>query len=179
AAVSFTIANAAPSAPTFTAVYSATTNITTLTLTGNASGPTGSIEFSDDSGVTWSFFRGATAVTCYAGAATLFDLEGPSGATRQYRARVWTAYPTSYSPYTTATATPTSTTFWLADVVGGTKIAIHVHRATLSTHFPQQLTEHQGLGNTFATIVADVVGLEDGAATIWTQSASDETALLA
>lgn len=176
--VSFTIANTAPATPTLTANYGSGGNATTLTLTGNAAGPTGSIEFSDD-GVNWTFCRGATALTCYSSAAVVVDYDTNSGTTRQYRARVWTSYPTSYSAYATANAFPVITTFWISDPVGGTKIAIHIPKGTLKTQFPQQLTEHQGLGNAFATIVADVMGLEDGACTMWTQSASDETALLA
>jgi hypothetical protein len=180
-AVSFVIANVAPATPTLTANYSATTNITTLTLhSGDATGPTGSIEFSDDGGVTWTFVRFCTALVINPGTSTAFDEEAPSGATRQYRARSWTGYPTSYSAYATATATPAITQFWLRDVTASLgSVNLMVLPGSLSTKRPEASTQHQGLGNPAAIVVADVIGLEDGQGVFWTLSASDEAALQA
>ena len=175
--VSFTIANTAPTTPTLTAAYGAGGNVTQLTFTSGDTNTTGSIEFSDD-GVNWTFCRGATAVTCYPSAAIVMDWEAPAGQTRQYRARTWTGYPTSYSLYATANAFATISTFWLGDPVAGVKINIHIPKGTLKTQFPQAMTEHQGLGNPAAIVVGDVVGLEDGAFSCHTLSAADETALL-
>ena len=147
-----------------------------LTFTGNAAGPTGSIEFSDD-GVNWTFCRGATSVTCYAAAAVLDDWEAPAD------------NPTVSRPSVDGVSDlvlrvchrqlfPVITTFAGRPYRGNQDR--HPRPPRDSEHaLPAAAHRHQGLGNTFATIVADVVGLEDGAATIWTMSASDETALLA
>ena len=176
-----TVANPAPATPTLTATYDATLNRTALTLhSGDATGPTGSIEFSDDAGLTWNFVRFCTALTIYPGTTTAYDYEAPGGATRQYRGQSWTGAPQSFSAYATANATPTISQFWLRDVTGSVgNVNLNVLPGSLATHFPEANTQHQGLGNKAATVIADVIGLEDGAVTVWTMSTSDETGLLA
>jgi hypothetical protein len=176
--LTFIIANASPATPTLTAVYSPTINVTTLTLLGSAGGPTGSIEFSDD-GVNWTFARGASSLSVYPTPATVIDDEAPAGATRRYRGQVWTAYPTSYSAYSTDTSTPSITTFWVGAPGSGVTVPVKVRRGTLNTTYPKNLTAHQALGRADAIIRSDVVGLEDGAATLWTLNASDEATLIA
>lgn len=178
-AFSLIVANLPPATPTLTASYSAVTNTTTLTLhSTDSTGPTGSIEFSDDGGVTWNFLRYCTALTIYPGTSTAYDIEAPSGATRQYRARSWTGAPQSFSAYATATTAPAITQYWLRDLTGALgSVNLNVVKGTLSTTFPEPLTEHDGLGNPAAIVVADVIGLENGQATFWTNTIANEAAL--
>lgn len=176
----FYVARAAPAAPTLTATYDPTLNRVVLVLSSpDATGVTGLIEFSRDAGVTWATVRAGSGLNIASGASvTVYDYEAGTGSSR-YRASSATVAPAGVSPYTTVTVATTVSTFWLLDpTVGGSGVTIKVRRGSLSTQYPEALTEHQLLGRTDAVVVADVVGLEDGSATVWTQSATDETALL-
>jgi hypothetical protein len=177
----FTVANPSPSTPTLTSSYDPVLNRVTLTFhSSDSTGTTGSIEFSDDGGVTWNFLRFCTALTVYPGTSTAYDVEAAPGATRQYRARSWTVAPQSFSAYVTTNATPSVSTFWLRDVTGSLgSVTLKVLKGSLLTSFPEPATEHQPLGRADAIVVFDVMGLEDGAATVWTQNAADEATLMA
>jgi hypothetical protein len=155
---------------------------TQLVVTAGTSGLTVSVQYTDDSGVTWLPVRNGTGIATGVGnAATIYDYEAPPLGTRSYRAMVQTALgvPSAWSSNATITNN-TMTTFWLKDpTVGLSGIQLKVESGSLSTHFPEALTEHQPLGSPYPYVVGDVVGFEDGVVTAWTMSATDESALVA
>jgi hypothetical protein len=180
-AFTFTVANPAPATPTLTAAYNATTNQTTLTLhSTDATGPTGSIEYSDDSGVTWAFLRASTALVIYPGTATVIDLEVPDTAiARQYRARSWTAAPQSFSAYATATSNPNLTSSWITEPISGTQMQVQIKDGSYHSNVKKVSAAHYELGGSLAKIeVGDVFGLE-GSFVILSRSEAEDIALTA
>lgn len=181
AAFTFTVANPAPATPTLTVAYNPVTNLTTLTLhSTDATGPTGSIEFSDDGGTTWTFLRGATALVINPGTATVTDITTPpQPTTRMYRARSWTGAPQSFSLYATGTANAVLSAYWLVDPVGGTQVIIQIKDGSYHSQPKKQATAHYPLGGTFAKIeVGEVFGRE-GSFTILSRSETEDAALTA
>jgi hypothetical protein len=180
-AFSFTVANPAPTTPTLTATYNATTNQTTLTLhSTDATGPTGSIEYSDDSGATWAFLRGSTALVIYPGTATIIDVEVPDTAiARQYRARSWTAAPQSFSAYATATSNPNLTGYWIVEPISQTMMLVNIKDGSYQSQPKKMAAAHYQLGGSLAKIeVGEVFGLE-GQFIVLTRSETEDLALTA
>jgi hypothetical protein len=173
------IALASPATPTLTASYDPVTNKTTLTLhTTDATGPNGSIEYSDDGGSTWNFVHGASALTINPGTATVFDYSTPI-TTRQYRGQSWTVYPFGYSAYATASvAGATAGGYWLKDITDGTIVKLKVKPGSMGGPFVEDLTLHYGLGAKFPIPVAGMLHGEDGGATLQTSTAAEQVSLL-
>lgn len=183
AAWTFTVGTA-PGLPTLTQSYDPVLNQTLLTLTGLSTATTGSIEFSDDGGVTWLFARGATQLTCYPTAATVYDLEQSPMATRQYRARIWTGTPPNYSLYQTTAGTsiaPMTTlglqSYWLRDPVGGTSLQVLVKPASINSTVVETFTRHKPLGSPVSVFVSDVEMGDDFAVVLATANPTDQAAL--
>jgi hypothetical protein len=177
-AITFQIANIAPSTPTLTAVYNAATNQTTVTLTGSAGGPTGDVWFSDNGGATWTLMRGAAALTCYPTPAVLIDPEQPSGVTRQYQAQVWTGAPVSYSAFAAASVTGQVSAFWLIDPLGLVPaVNVYIKRGTYKTTVRKQQTEHFPLGSPFSLVAFGGLTGRQFDMTLLTTSVATETAL--
>jgi hypothetical protein len=170
-----------PSTPTLTAVLDATNARTTLTVTAGAGSQPVSVQSTDDGGTTWQAVRFGTLIATGGGnIATIYDYEAIPLGTRGYRAMSQTALGVPSAWSTTANVTNTTPGFWLKDVLQTvSNLRINVHQGTLVTQRAEQSTEHQGLGSTTPQVIADVLGLPDGALTTWTQSASDEATLLA
>jgi hypothetical protein len=171
-----------PATPTLTATYDAVNNRAVLTVAGTGTDDAW-FEYSDDSGATWHNVFGATAVPQVAGAATAYDWWIPSNATRSYRVSQFdpAGIPGNYSAWSsTQTATSLVKAFWLRDAQAmNVGINPHVLMGTLDTSFGEALTEHTIPGRTDTVIMADVVGLEDGVCTFFTNDATEEAALMA
>jgi hypothetical protein len=175
----FTINTTPPSTPTLGAASDPVTAETTLTVFSTAA-LLATIQYNDD-GVTWLPVRNGTSIVVGGGNyVSIYDREGPPLAIRNYRAMVSTTLGVPSAWSTTVPVSNQTPGFWLKDVTGslGT-VKLKVLKGSLSTHYPRQLTEHQGLGNAAASIIEDVMGLEDGGATLITMSASDDAALMA
>lgn len=177
---------AQPTVPSISASYDSTNNRVILTLGGGLNGDLAWVEYSDD-GTNFFNVRGATAVLMSGGVATVYDWEPPAltPETRTYRALRWIPSNTpalnysAWSSYATATW-PVPPHFTLRDPLAmSVGVTAHVLADTLATSYGENMTEHNPLGNPATVIVADVVGLEDGAATLFTETAVDEAALLA
>lgn len=176
----FTINCTAPTAPTLVSVYDATNARVTHTVTASTSGLTVSLQVSADAGVTWNAVRdGTNVVTGGGNIATIYDYDAAPLGILQYRALNSTSFlvPSAFSTVANVTIS-TQTGFWLKDLKAGTTLRLHVLKGTLTTHYPEALTEHQPLGSPAALIIADVVGLEDGGCTVFTQNSSEEIALM-
>jgi hypothetical protein len=172
---------AQPATPTLTATYDSANNRVPLTVAGTGTDHAW-FQYSDD-GVSWFNVRGATSVAQVAGAATVYDYWAPPGAARSYRVAQFdpAGVAGNYSAWSsTQIATPSITTFWLRrtdiDDIG---INPHVLAGTLDTSFGENMTEHQGLSDPATMIVGDVIGLEDGVATLFTYTAAEDAALMA
>jgi hypothetical protein len=168
-----------PATPTLTASYSDTTNTVTLTAQGSAAtAPIGSIEFSNDGGVTWQFVFGASAFTIYPGPVTFYDIETSTQSARQYRCRCWSLLPLNYSAYATASiAAPVTASYWIGDPQTNTWIPVLVKAGSISTAIDEAMTVHWPLGNPFAVVVADVIHGPDFQVTLVTQNPADQAAL--
>jgi hypothetical protein len=177
---------AQPTVPSLSATYDSTNNRVTLGIGGGLNGDLAWVEYTDDS-VNWYNVRGCTAVLLVGGVATVYDWDPPAltPETRTYRALRWIPSNTpalnysAWSSYATATwSIPVA--FWMRDPLAMTVgINPNVQTGTLTTSFGENLTEHNPLGNPATVIVADVVGLEDGACTFMTYNTTDQANLLA
>lgn len=172
---------AQPATPTLAGSYDGANNRATLVVTGTGTDDAW-FQYSDD-GANWFNVRGATAVAQVAGSATVYDWEIPANAPRQYRVLQWDPSSSVLGNLSnwsaTQTVTSSVTKFWLSDPQSFSPgINPHVLRGTLDTSFGEVMTEHNPLGRQDTIIVADVVGLEDGACTFATYSGADENALL-
>src|SRR5450631_229038 len=174
----FTISTTPPTTPTLGAASDPSNASTTLTVFATAA-TIATIQYNDD-GVTWLPVRNGTGLTVGGGGyVSEYDYEAPPLATRNYRAMVSTTLlvPSAWS--TTVPVSNQTPGFWLKDPTTPLSgLRVMVLKGSLASHFPEQLTEPQGLGNAAATIVADVIGLEDGGATFVTMSAADEATLM-
>lgn len=177
---------AQPTVPSLSATYDSANNRVTLGIGGGLNGDLAWVEYTDDS-VNWYNVRGCTAVLLVGGVATVYDWEPPAltPETRTYRALRWIPSNTpalnysAWSSYATATW-PIPAKFTLrAPLLMTVGVQAHVLAGTLTTAYGENLTEHNPLGNPETVIVADVVGLEDGGCTFFTETATDEAALLA
>lgn len=171
-----------PAAPTLTATYDPVLNQTDLTIQGSvSSAPTGSIEFSDDGGTTWYFVIGCTQLTVYPGPLTVYDGEGSSQSSREYRARNWSGAPTNYSAYVTASVgAVVLSSYWVKDLTGtGISIAVLLTAGTWQRTINETTTIREPLGNEFDVVVGDDVHAPTGQVTLVCQNQDDQSALFA
>lgn len=179
---------AQPGVPSLSGSYDSTNNRVILTVGGLSAYDTW-VEYSDDL-VNWYNIRDASGTipaTLVGGVATVYDWEPPAltPATRNYRALQWNpsaAVMDNYSPWSSylPLTWPVPPHFILRDpLLMSYGVQAQVLANTLTTSYGENLTEHNPLGNPATVIVADVVGLEDGAATLFTETAAAEAALLA
>jgi hypothetical protein len=153
----------------------------TFTTGGAAGSVTDELQYSDD-GVTWADVRGGGALTVPASQQiSVIDYEMIPGTARQYRAQgsYLVTGNVVVSPWSTpVTATVTTTTWW-AVVPGTPTLNTSMDVQTQTTQVLERSASHYGLGDTYPTVLADVVGSIDGTITVQSQSAAAYNALLA
>jgi hypothetical protein len=178
---SFVVANVAPPTPTFTSVtFNPVTNVTTVVMAlgaGDSTSVAGSIEFSDDGGVTWNFLVGALALTSFP--ATVVDWSINPTAVREYRARTWTATPTGYSAYVTANVSTAVTVPWLSNPATGAMMAVNIVPGTFHMHQLEDLTVQYPWQRKYPLIVHGALHGHDFEVTFITYTAAQEAALQA
>lgn len=169
-----------PSTPTHSDAYDAVNNRVAITVTGTGSDVV-HVYYSDDSGVTWNELR-LSPITLSSGTGTTYDYEAPPGNARLYRVTQTDSTQGIYAapslPSGNVSVTPAITTFWLRQP-GTQGNTVHVVKGSFSTQYTESITSHYGLNRAAPITVADAMHLEDGGATFWTNTVSDEANLRA
>jgi hypothetical protein len=191
--IAFTTSYLQPATPTLTATTGTdgTTGapIVTLVVTGNDGGSTAAyvgmtvaeIQFSDDGGATWTDVRGGSSLTLPSSgqSATVIDWEAIPSTTRSYRAYVQVASPAVESlASTTATATVTTSQWWLVDPLN-TSASFSPEVSAHTTSIMEQSTSHGQMGQKYPVVLSSVVGGTDGSITVESHSAAEWAALQA